>query len=126
MKLKNWHVFNTTLPQFERLLAPNGYLCLSQNTLESNIRNWVRKYFLWKVIVKYSILGNQMETSFWFQEFQRFLWNLGGTYLLKSNNRNNRTRCEICSKLTIKKPEQRQWCRSGVLLLTLNILHTLP
>ena len=37
-----------------------------------------------------------------------------GIYLLKVNNRNNRTRCEICSKLTIKIPERRQWCRSGV------------
>ena len=32
-----------------------------------------------------------------------------GIYLLKVNNRNTRTRCEICSKLTIKKPERRQW-----------------
>ena len=29
-------------------------------------------------------------------------------YLLKVNNR-NRTRCEICSELTIKTPELRQW-----------------
>ena len=43
-----------------------------------------------------------------------------GIYLFKVNNRNTRTRCEICSKLTIKP---------GVfmvsLLLTLNIFHTL-
>ena len=32
-----------------------------------------------------------------------------GNYLLKFNNRNSRTRCEICSKLTIKTVEQRQW-----------------
>ena len=35
-------------------------------------------------------------------------------YMFKVNNRNNRTRCEICSKLTIKTPERRQlasfWC----------------
>ena len=30
-------------------------------------------------------------------------------YLLKVNNRNTRTRFEICSKLTIKTPERRQW-----------------
>ena len=29
-------------------------------------------------------------------------------YLLKVNNRNTRTRCEICSKLTIKTPERRR------------------
>ena len=39
-----------------------------------------------------------------------------GIYLLKVNNRNARTRVEICSKLTIKIPS---------LLLTLNIFHTL-
>ena len=30
-----------------------------------------------------------------------------GNYMLKVNNRNCRTRCEICLKLTIKIPEQR-------------------
>ena len=30
-----------------------------------------------------------------------------GIYQLKVNNRNTRTRCEICSKLTIKTPERR-------------------
>ena len=29
--------------------------------------------------------------------------------MFKVNNRNNRTRCDICSKLRIKIPEQRQW-----------------
>ena len=38
-------------------------------------------------------------------------------YLLKLNNRNTRTRCEICSKLTIKTPERRHWGRSGVLIV---------
>ena len=31
-----------------------------------------------------------------------------GNYIFKGNNRNTRTRCEICSKLTIKTPERRQ------------------
>ena len=38
-------------------------------------------------------------------------------YLLKVNNRNTRTRCEICSKLTIKTPKRRQWRRSGVFIV---------
>ena len=36
-----------------------------------------------------------------------------GIYLLKINNRNTKTRCEICPKLTIKTPKWRQalfWC----------------
>ena len=32
-----------------------------------------------------------------------------GNYMFKVNSRNIRTRCEICSKLTIKTPERRQW-----------------
>ena len=35
-------------------------------------------------------------------------------YMFKVNNRSSRTRCEICSKLTIKTPERRQWRRSSV------------
>ena len=38
-------------------------------------------------------------------------------YLLKVKNRNFRTRCEICSKLTIKIPERRQWRRSGIFIV---------
>ena len=34
-------------------------------------------------------------------------YNLAGIYLLEVKNRNTRTRCEICSKLTIKTPERR-------------------
>ena len=32
-----------------------------------------------------------------------------GNYMVKINNRNTTTRCEICSKLTMKTPERR-WC----------------
>ena len=42
-------------------------------------------------------------------------------YVLKVNNRNTRKRCEICSKLTIKIPEQRHWRRSTV--FTVNLEH---
>ena len=37
-------------------------------------------------------------------------------YLLKVNNRNTRTRCEICSKLTMKAPERHQWCCPDVFI----------
>ena len=38
--------------------------------------------------------------------------NPAGNYMFKVNNRNTRTRCEICSKLTIKTPERR-YCENG-------------
>ena len=37
-----------------------------------------------------------------------------GIYLLKVSVRSSRKRCKICSKLTIKTPERRQWSHSGV------------
>ena len=40
-----------------------------------------------------------------------------GIYLLKVNNRNTKTRSEICSKLTIKIPERRHWRRSGIFIV---------
>ena len=36
--------------------------------------------------------------------------------LVQISNRNIRKKCEICSKLSIKIPERRQWHRSGVFI----------
>ena len=38
-------------------------------------------------------------------------------YLSKVINTNNTKRCEICSKLTIKTPERRQWRHSDVFIV---------
>ena len=46
-------------------------------------------------------------------------------YLLKVNNRNTRTSCEICSKVTIKTPNDASSIVLVSFLLTLNIFHTL-
>ena len=40
-----------------------------------------------------------------------------GIYMFKVNNRNARTRCEICSKLTIRTLEQHHWRRFGVFIV---------
>ena len=42
--------------------------------------------------------------------------NPAGIYLLKDNNGNTRTWCDICSKLTIKKPERRDCARVSFLI----------
>ena len=49
--------------------------------------------------------------------FSRRKVNTAGNCMFKVNNRNTRTRCEICSKLTIKTPER----SPSLLLLTLNM-----
>ena len=40
-----------------------------------------------------------------------------GIYVLNVNNRNTRTRCEKCSKLTIKTPERSPWRQSDVFIV---------
>ena len=37
-------------------------------------------------------------------------------YLFKVNNKDTRKRCKICSKLTIKTPERRDWRQFGVFI----------
>ena len=46
-------------------------------------------------------------------------------YLVKANNRNTKTKCEICSKLTIKIQNDAIGFVLVSLLLTLNVFHTL-
>ena len=52
-------------------------------------------------ILEAPILDSKNETEFFFAS-------PGGICLLKVNNRNTRTKSEICSKLTTKTPERRQ------------------
>ena len=51
-------------------------------------------------------------------------WIPPGNYMFKVNNKNTKTRCEICSKLTIKIPERRHWRRSGIFIV--NFEHISP
>ena len=47
-----------------------------------------------------------------------------GIYLLKTNNKNIKIRCEICSKLTIRHKNNANGVILVSLLLTMNIFHT--
>ena len=38
-------------------------------------------------------------------------------YFFRVSHGNSRARCELCSKLTIKTPERRHWCRSGFFIV---------
>ena len=44
---------------------------------------------------------------------------LTNNYLFKVNNKNTEKSCEICSKLTIKTLERRQWRCSNVFIVKL-------
>ena len=52
----------------------------------------------------------------------KLIWNTNrcypaNIYLFSVNIRSTRKRCEICSKLTIKVSERRQWCRSDIFIV---------
>ena len=63
----------------------------------------------------FETLGNREHVKFWWFNleifkmlvYDGFCFIQAGIYLLKVNNRNSRTRCEICSKSTIKTTF---WC----------------
>ena len=46
-----------------------------------------------------------------------FLAFSASNYMFKVNNRKTKTRCEKCSKLTIKIPERRQWRHFGIFIV---------
>ena len=61
-----------------------------------------------------TIINSCLEEGLFPDEFQETRRSYPvGIYLLKVNNRDTRTRCKVCSKLTIK----RHWRRSGVFIV---------
>ena len=48
---------------------------------------------------------------------EKYRMSLRSNCTFKLNNINTRTRCEICSNLTIKTPERRQWRCSGAFIV---------
>ena len=84
---------------------PGLQKCTKANLSQSNLRN--RRY------LKYCICSPKCQILIW--RTPTLL--PAGNYMFKVSNRNTRTRCEICSKLTIKTPERRLWRRSGVFIV---------
>ena len=109
---------NSTLSNFLATFISNNKLPLAN---EAEIENGVA--YKKKQKKKWKVGGLRPATLLkFFSNTGAFQKNLhpAGIYLFKVNNKNARTRCEICSKLTMKIPERRQ-----SLLLTLNIFQTL-
>ena len=72
--------------------------------------------FLVSLYAPYSLANSKLKSKVSIQYIKVLLTRIpAGDYMFKVKNRNNRTRCEIRSKLTIKTPE-RLWtcnCRLG-------------
>ena len=95
---------------------------------KKNIRTNFIRFYISKKIQKFNLSNDSRSNKYpienWGLEKPELITIPAGNYMFKVNNRNTRTRCEICWKLTIKIPEA-----TGVVLvsflLTLNIFHTL-
>ena len=66
-------------------------------------------WFLWNSFSPFTFFEWQILFKRWctWKKLFRVTITLAGNYMFEVNNRNTKTRCEICSKLTIKKHEQR-------------------
>ena len=60
-------------------------------------------------------------SCFFSRQFFCFFGQIVSIYMFKVNNRNTRTRCEICSKLTIKTPERNSEHISHLVLVFLQL-----
>ena len=52
--------------------------------------------------------------------------NPAGNYILEVNNRNSRTKCGICPKLTIKTPERSHFSQLVLVFLLLTLNRSMP
>ena len=86
---KLWNMFWVIIKHI-RTKASTSFRCLSL------------AFLLLTLIIYTLLLGTFLKNTFY----------SAGNYMFEVNNRNTRTWCEICSKLTIKTPERCQWRRS--------------
>ena len=87
-------------------------ICRSSQVFEKNIASACSLY---KTDLIHFYVASQV-ISIWSLHYGNILAPVR-IYILKVNNRNTRIRCEICSKLTLKIPEQCQWRRPGIFLV---------
>ena len=73
---------------------------------------WKKKHMQHELIRKVKLLA--VVSMKWLNDMRNIY--PVGKHMLKVSNRNTRSNCEICSKLTIKTPEWSRWYGSGVFI----------
>ena len=101
------------------------FLEISKNSQENTcvsvaeVCNFIQKETLIKVFS--CEFCEIFKTIFFIEHLLWLLVTIGTTepdnYIFKDDNRNTRTKCEICSKLTIKTLARRHWHCSGVFII---------
>ena len=116
--MQNWVLFLALefprgLTQFCGTSRGGALFCLEflrekQQTLKFHV--FFKNVCLQPPLEQPNVVHQYYDTSSFFS----FLLSPAGNQIFKVNNGNTRTRCEICSKLTIKTPERHQQRLSGV------------
>ena len=116
---------HTVFPSFARKFIDLKLFYISNNQLNSSCLGeliFLQEVF-WKqkLMLALTVDWFIMQSCNWLDFVEKYSFsvsdNSASIYLFKVNNRSNRTRCEICSKLTINSPERRHWRRSGVFIV---------
>ena len=107
-----------------KLCLFGGVFMVSSADGELELELMFSKYdnWFWLMSLSDSVWEMFKVTKYKFQVRNKNI-NPANVYLFKVNNRNNRKRGEICSKLIIKTPKRRHWRCSDVFLV--NLEHTL-
>ena len=94
-----------------------------RKSLPDKVLEFLFLFFIRSIACFKMTANNDKGSNFEMQSFESLKYSITetsdpvGIYLLKVNNRNTRTRFEICSKLTIKTPEQRHWRHFGIFIV---------
>ena len=104
----HWHRFGIFIVNFDNFFTP--FPNVSIVDIEHKFVCW-KVYYTQKSLQALSIKANKCSYALSQNKFTAYI------YLFKVNNRKTRRRCEICSKLTIKIEERRQWGRFGVFIV---------
>ena len=115
VELSNWRKSRKRIPQISKfcLIKFTGKSFLRITTSTKDQSDSFSEYSILHQSVTLSAIHVYNNPKFTFKVIRGFP---AGIYLLKVNKRNTRTRCKICSELTIKTSERRQWRRSGVFI----------
>ena len=120
---------------------PVGEFCCSWDGHSTNAMHWhlhFQKNFEHQILTTarssgvYLLKTTDHAVTLWSRDFEKIVlnssfnkdnvfqnWTVGFVRhtMFEVNNRITRTRCEMCSKLTTKTPERRQWRRFGVFIV---------
>ena len=86
------------------------HLYSSKNSISRNLQDFLKHHHIW--------IGSRLLTYRSFDSCVKSCTSQPAkSYLIKVSNKNTRTRCEICSKLTIKIAERHHWRRCAVFMV---------